>query len=99
LYGRETGLLELREEHVFLVLENGVIRRIFGPKRDEVTGAGGGCIVRSSIIHTLRQTLFGYQTKGDELSGQARMDIMRNAYKILAVKREQKKTLGRCSRR
>jgi hypothetical protein len=27
------------------------------------------------------------------------MGIMRNAYKILAVKCEQKKTLGRCSRR
>jgi hypothetical protein len=38
LYGRETWLLEFREEHVFLVLENGVLRRIFGPKRDEVTG-------------------------------------------------------------
>jgi hypothetical protein len=28
----------LREEHGLRVFENGVLRRIFGPKRDEVTG-------------------------------------------------------------
>jgi hypothetical protein len=28
----------LREEHRFRVFENRVLRRIFGPKRDEVTG-------------------------------------------------------------
>jgi hypothetical protein len=27
-----------REEHRLRVFENGVLRRIFGPKRDEVTG-------------------------------------------------------------
>jgi hypothetical protein len=37
LYGCETWSLTLREEHR-LVLENRVLRRIFGPKRDEVTG-------------------------------------------------------------
>jgi hypothetical protein len=30
--------LALREEHRLGVLENRVLRRIFGPKRDEVTG-------------------------------------------------------------
>jgi hypothetical protein len=28
----------LREEHILRVFENRVLRRIFGPKRDEVTG-------------------------------------------------------------
>jgi hypothetical protein len=28
---------ELREEHGLRVFENGVLRRLFGPKRDEVT--------------------------------------------------------------
>jgi hypothetical protein len=30
--------LTLREEHRLRVFENGVLRRIFGPKRDEVMG-------------------------------------------------------------
>jgi hypothetical protein len=38
LYGRETWSLTLREEHRLTVLENRVLRRIFGPRRDEVTG-------------------------------------------------------------
>jgi hypothetical protein len=38
LYGRETWSLTLREEHRLKVLENRVLRRIFEPKRDEVTG-------------------------------------------------------------
>jgi hypothetical protein len=37
LYGCETWSLTLREEHRLRVLENRVLR-IFGPKRDEVTG-------------------------------------------------------------
>jgi hypothetical protein len=38
LYGCETWSLKLREEHRLAVFENRVLRRIFGPKRDEVTG-------------------------------------------------------------
>jgi hypothetical protein len=38
LYGCETWFLTLREEHRLRVFENRVLRRIFGPKRDEVTG-------------------------------------------------------------
>jgi hypothetical protein len=38
LYGCETSFLALREEHRLRVFENRVLRRIFGPKRDEVTG-------------------------------------------------------------
>ena len=34
----ETWSLMLREEHRLRVFENRVLRRIFGPKRDEVTG-------------------------------------------------------------
>jgi hypothetical protein len=37
LYGRETWLLTLREECRLRVFENRVLRRIFGPKRYEVT--------------------------------------------------------------
>jgi hypothetical protein len=38
LYRCETWSLTLREEHRLRVFENRVLRRIFGPKRDEVTG-------------------------------------------------------------
>jgi hypothetical protein len=38
LYGCETWSLTLREEHSLSVFESRVLRRIFGPKRDEVTG-------------------------------------------------------------
>jgi hypothetical protein len=38
LYGCETWSLTLREEHGLRMFENRVLRRIFGPKRDEVTG-------------------------------------------------------------
>jgi hypothetical protein len=38
LYGCETWSLTLREEHILGVFENRVLGRIFGPKRDEVTG-------------------------------------------------------------
>jgi hypothetical protein len=38
VYGCETWSLKLREEHRLRAFENRVLRRIFGPKRDEVTG-------------------------------------------------------------
>jgi hypothetical protein len=38
LYGCETWFLILREEHRLRVLENRVLRRIFGPKMDELIG-------------------------------------------------------------
>jgi hypothetical protein len=55
LYGCETWSLTLREEHRLEVFENRVLRRIFGPKTDEVTGEN--CIMRSFMICTLRQVL------------------------------------------
>jgi hypothetical protein len=38
LYGCETWSLILREEQRLRVYDSRVLRRIFGPKRDEVTG-------------------------------------------------------------
>ena len=38
LYGCETWSLTLREERRLRVSENRVLRKVFGPKRDEVTG-------------------------------------------------------------
>jgi len=41
LYGFEILSLTLREESRLRVFENGVLRRIFGLRRDEVTGEWG----------------------------------------------------------
>jgi len=38
LYGCETWSLTLREERRLMVFENRVLRKVFGPKRGEVTG-------------------------------------------------------------
>jgi hypothetical protein len=38
LYGCETWSLTVREKHKLRVFENRVLRRIFEPKRDRVTG-------------------------------------------------------------
>ena len=38
--GYENWSLTLKEEHTLRVFQNKVLRRIFGPKRDEVTGVG-----------------------------------------------------------
>ena len=38
LYGCETWSLTLREERRLRVFENRVLRRVFGPKKDEVRG-------------------------------------------------------------
>jgi hypothetical protein len=51
LYGCETWSLTLREEHRLRVFENRVLRRIFGPKRDEVTG--GWRKMHNDDLHSL----------------------------------------------
>ena len=38
MYGCETRSLTLKEEHRLRVFENIMLRRIFGPERDEVIG-------------------------------------------------------------
>jgi hypothetical protein len=57
LYGCKTCSLTLKEEHRLTVFENKVLRRIFGPRRDEVAGGGENCIMRSFVICALRQVL------------------------------------------
>jgi hypothetical protein len=50
--GVKLGLLILREEHRLRMFENRVLRRIFGPKRDEVTG--GWIKLHNEELHNLR---------------------------------------------
>jgi hypothetical protein len=57
LYGCETWSLTLREERRLSVFESMVLRRIFGPKRDEIT-SGENYIMRSLMICTAHPILF-----------------------------------------
>jgi len=58
LCGCETWSLTLREERRLSVFENRVLRRVFGPKRDEITGNGENYIMRSLMICTPHPILF-----------------------------------------
>jgi hypothetical protein len=101
LYGCETWSLILREEHRLRVFENRVLRKIFGPKRDEVTGEwrklhneklrdlySSQSIIR--IIKSRRMRRAGHV---------ARMGEKRNAYRLLVGKSEGKRPLGKPRRR
>jgi hypothetical protein len=48
----------LREERRLSVFKNRVLRRIFGPKGDEVTGNGKNYIIRS-LICSVHPIFFG----------------------------------------
>jgi hypothetical protein len=67
LYGCETWSLTLREEHRLRVFENRVLRRIFGPKRDEVTGEWSilSYTIRSFIICTHPYISLGKSSQGE----------------------------------
>jgi len=58
-YGCETWSLTLREERRLRVSENRVLRRIFGPNRDEVTGGGEKYMMKNFMICTPHQIFFG----------------------------------------
>jgi len=57
----------LREERRLRVFENKVLRRVFGPKRDEVTGNGENYIMRSLVI--LTQYCAGGKIEKNEMGG------------------------------
>jgi hypothetical protein len=101
LYGCETWSLKLREEHRLRVFENGVQRRIFGPKRDEVTGEWRK--LHNGELHNLYSSpdIIG-QIKSRRMrwAGRvARMGEWRNVYRVLVGKPEGKSALERPRRR
>ena len=95
LYGCETWSLTLREERKLRVFENMVLRGIFGPRRDEVTGEwrrlhneelndlySSPNIVR--VIKSRRMRWTGHV---------ARMGEERGVYRVLVGKPEEKRPL------
>jgi hypothetical protein len=49
----------LREERRQWLFDNGVLRRIFGPKRNEVKESGDNYVKKSLMICTPHQIFFG----------------------------------------
>ena len=91
MYGCETWSFTLKDERRLSVFENRVLRRIFVPKRDEVTGEWRKLhreVVR--VIKSRRMRWSGHV---------ARMGEMRGVYRVLVGKPEGKRPLGRPSRR
>jgi hypothetical protein len=60
LYGCETWSLTSREERRLRVFENRVLKRVFGPKRDEVTGNEENYTMKSLVIYTPYRILCGW---------------------------------------
>ncbi|KAJ4429390.1 hypothetical protein ANN_21547 [Periplaneta americana] len=87
LYGCETWTLTLREEHRFRVFENKVLRKIFGAKRDEVTGEWRK--LHNTELHALYSSpdiIRNIKSRRLRWAGHvARMGESRNAYRVLLL--------------
>jgi len=101
LYGFETWSLTLREERRLRVFENRVLGRIFGPKRDEVTGEWGklhneelnDLYCSPNILQVLKSRRMRWAEHV------ARIVESRVVYRVLVGKPEGKRPLGRPRRR
>ncbi|KAJ4438944.1 hypothetical protein ANN_14898 [Periplaneta americana] len=101
LYGCETWILTLREEQRLRVFENKVLRKIFGAKRDEVTGKWRK--LHNTELHALYSSpdiIRNIKSRRLRWAGHvARMGESRNAYRVLVGSPEGKRPLGRPRRR
>src|SRR5215831_10162697 len=101
LYGCEAWPLTLREEHRLRVFENRVLRRVFGPKRDEVTGEWRklhneelkDLYPSPSIVQVVKSRRMRWA------GHVARMGEERGVHRVLVGKPEGKRPVGRPRRR
>jgi len=101
LYGCETWSLTLGEERKLRVFENMVLRRILGPRKEEVTGEWrrlhneelNDLYSSPNIVRVIKSRIM-------RLAGHvARMGEERGVYRVLVAKPEGKRPLGRPRRR
>ncbi|KAJ4452201.1 hypothetical protein ANN_03719, partial [Periplaneta americana] len=101
LYGCETWTLTLREEQRLRVFENEVLRKIFGAKRDEVTGEWRK--LHNIELHALYSSpdiIRNIKSRRLRWAGHvARMSESKNAYRVLVGRPEGKRPLERPRRR
>jgi len=101
LYGCETWSLTLREERKLRVFEKKVLRRIFGSRRDEVTGEWrrmhneelNDFYSSPNIVRVIKSRRMRWAGRVE------RMGEERGVYRVLAGKPEGKRPLGRPRRR
>jgi hypothetical protein len=101
LYGCETLSLTLREERKLRVFENMVLRRIFGPRRDEVAGewrrlhneALNDLYCSPNIVRVIKWRRMRWA------GHVVRMGEEKGVYRVLVGKPEGKRPLGRPRRR
>jgi len=101
LYGCETWSLTLREKRKLRVFENMVLRRIFGPRRDEVTEEWrrlhnkelNDLYSSPNIVRVIKSRIMRWA------GHVARMGEERGVYRVLVGKPEGRRPLGRPRRR
>jgi hypothetical protein len=101
LNGCETWSLTLRDERRLRVFENRVLRKVFGPTREEVTGEWGKLhIEKLSDLYSLPNIVRVVKSRTMTWAGHvARMWEGRGVYRVLVGKPEGKSPLGKPRRR
>jgi hypothetical protein len=101
LYGCETWSLTLREERRLRVFENRVMRRVFGPKRDVVTGEWRKLHNEElNDLYSLPIIVRVVKSRRMRWAGHvALMGKDRGVHRVLVEKSEEKRLLGRPRRR
>jgi len=101
LYGCETWSLILREERKLRVFENKVLRRLFRPRRDEVTGECGRLHNEElNDLYSSSNNVRVIKSRRMRWAGHvARMGEERGVYRVLVRKPEGKRSMRRPRRR
>ena len=101
LYGCETWSLTMREERKRRVFENMALRRIFEPRRDEVTGEWRRLHNEElNDLYSSPNTVRVIKSRRMRWAGHvARMGEERGVYRVFVGKPEGKRPLGRPRRR